>query len=276
MVALDRIGQILDEPAEPEETDALRPDLNGDIEFSHVTFGYGSEPVLKDLCMTVRQGETVAILGATGSGKSTAMHLLQRLFPLTEGDITIGGVSIRKIDRAWLRQHIGLILQEPFLYSRTIRENVSMAYPNVTEAQVDQAVRDADALNFILESEKGYETVVGERGVTLSGGQKQRLAIARTLLKDNSILIFDDSLSAVDTQTDAEIRAALKKRRQNVTTLIISHRISTLMEADRIFVFEDGRISQQGTHDELIRQDGLYSRIYHIQTSLENELLSEV
>ena len=151
-----------------------------------------------------------------------------------------------------------------------------MAYPNVTEAQVDQAVRDADALNFILESEKGYETVVGERGVTLSGGQKQRLAIARTLLKDNSILIFDDSLSAVDTQTDAEIRAALKKRRQNVTTLIISHRISTLMEADRIFVFEDGRISQQGTHDELIRQDGLYSRIYHIQTSLENELLSEV
>ena len=276
MVALDRIGEILDEPAEPEEKDALKPDLHGDIVFSHVTFGYGEEPVLKDFSMTIRHGETVAILGATGSGKSTLAYLLQRLFPLSKGDITIGGVSINKIDRSWLRQHVGLILQEPFLYSRTIRENVSIARPSVSESEADRAVRDAGALNFILESEKGFDTVVGERGVTLSGGQKQRLAIARTLLKDNSILIFDDSLSAVDTQTDAEIRAALKERRQDVTTIIISHRINTLMDADRIFVIEDGRVTQQGTHDELIGQEGLYSRVYQIQTSLENELLSEV
>ena len=276
MVALDRIGQILDEPTEPEEKGALKPELNGDIEFSHVTFGYGDEPVLRDLNMTIRSGETVAILGATGSGKSTIAYLLQRLFPLTEGDIRIGGVSIKNIDRAWLRQHIGLVLQEPFLYSRTIRENVSIARPSITEADVDHAVRDAGALSFILESEKGFDTVVGERGVTLSGGQKQRLAIARTLLKDNSILIFDDSLSAVDTQTDAEIRAALKSRRKDVTTIIISHRVNTLKDADRIIVLENGCVAQQGTHDELIHEDGLYRRVYQIQTSLENELLSEV
>ena len=276
MVALDRIGQILDEPTEPEEKGALKPELNGDIEFSHVTFGYGDEPVLRDLNMTIRSGETVAILGATGSGKSTIAYLLQRLFPLTEGDIRIGGVSIKNIDRAWLRQHIGLVLQEPFLYSRTIRENVSIARPSITEADVDHAVRDAGALSFILESEKGFDTVVGERGVTLSGGQKQRLAIARTLLKDNSILIFDDSLSAVDTQTDAEIRAALKNRRKDVTTIIISHRVNTLKDADRIIVLENGCVAQQGTHDELIHEDGLYRRVYQIQTSLENELLSEV
>ena len=276
MVALDRIGQILDEPTEPEEKDALKPELNGNIEFSHVTFGYGDEPVLRDLNMTIRSGETIAILGATGSGKSTIAYLLQRLFPLTEGDIRIGGVSIKNIDRAWLRQHIGLVLQEPFLYSRTIRENVSIARPSITEADVDHAVRDAGALSFILESEKGFDTVVGERGVTLSGGQKQRLAIARTLLKDNSILIFDDSLSAVDTQTDAEIRAALKNRRKDVTTIIISHRVNTLKDADRIIVLENGCVAQQGTHDELIHEDGLYRRVYQIQTSLENELLSEV
>ncbi len=276
MVALDRIGQILDEPAEPEEPGAICPNLNGDIVFSHVTFGYGGEPVLNDLSMTIRSGETVAILGATGSGKSTLVHLLQRLFPLTEGDITIGGISISRIDRSWLRQHIGLVLQEPFLYSRTIRENVSISRSIVSEAEVDLAVRDADALDFIMESEKGFDTVVGERGVTLSGGQKQRLAIARTLLKDNNVLVFDDSLSAVDTQTDAEIRSALKRRSKNVTTIIISHRVNTLKEADRIFVIEDGRVTQEGTHDELILQDGLYSRVFHIQTSLENELLSEV
>ena len=276
MVALDRIGQVLEEPAEPEEKDGLRPDLRGDIEFSHVTFGYGGEPVLKDLSMTVRQGETVAVLGATGSGKSTLAYLLQRLFPLRQGRITIGGVDIRRIDRDWLRRHVGLVLQEPFLYSRTIRENVTIANPGVTEAEVDRAVRDADALGFILESDKGFDTVVGERGVTLSGGQKQRLAIARTLLKDNDILIFDDSLSAVDTQTDAEIRAALRRRRRNMTTIIISHRINTLRDADRIFVLEGGRVTQQGTHEELIRQEGLYSRVFQIQTSLENELLSEV
>ena len=273
---LHDFSQVLEEPAEPEEKDGLRPDLRGDIEFSHVTFGYGGEPVLKDLSMTVRQGETVAVLGATGSGKSTLAYLLQRLFPLRQGRITIGGVDIRRIDRDWLRRHVGLVLQEPFLYSRTIRENVTIANPGVTEAEVDRAVRDADALGFILESDKGFDTVVGERGVTLSGGQKQRLAIARTLLKDNDILIFDDSLSAVDTQTDAEIRAALRRRRRNMTTIIISHRINTLRDADRIFVLEGGRVTQQGTHEELIRQEGLYSRVFQIQTSLENELLSEV
>ena len=277
MVAMDRIGYVLRQPVEPEEPDALTPDLNGDIVFDHVTFGYDRErPVLKDLSMTVKKGETVAILGATGSGKSTVVHLLQRLFPLYEGDITINGVSVNRIDRSYLRRRIGLVLQEPFLYSRTISENVRMAKKDATEEEVDRAVRDAAAFDFIMASEQGFETVVGERGVTLSGGQKQRLAIARTLLRQNDILIFDDSLSAVDTQTDAEIRQAIRRRSRDVTTIIISHRITTLKEADHIIVLEDGRVSQQGTHEQLIGMDGLYARIFDIQTNLEKELKAEV
>ncbi|MBO4925895.1 MAG: ABC transporter ATP-binding protein [Clostridia bacterium] len=275
-VAMERIDEVMREKEEPEEKDALKPSLRGDIVFDRVTFGYDeSHPVLRDMSFTIPAGKTVAILGATGSGKSTLVHLLQRLFDVKNGEIRIGETPISRIDRKYLRSRVGLILQEPFLYSKTLKENVTIASPNATDAEIDRAVTDAAAKEFIEDSEKGYDTVVGERGVTLSGGQKQRVAIARTLMKDSDILIFDDSLSAVDTETDARIREALKERKQGVTTLIISHRIVTLSQADRILVLEDGRITQQGTHAELIREDGLYQRIFRIQSDLEDEFKEE-
>lgn len=268
-VALGRIREVLTQPIEPEEPDAQKPPLNGDIVFDHVTFGYdGNRQVLKDMSFTIPAGKTTAILGATGSGKSSVVHLIQRLFDVQEGRILIGGVDIRNIDRSHLRSHVGLVLQEPFLYSKTLKENIGIALRNPTDEAIDAAVIDASAKEFILESDKGYDTVVGERGVTLSGGQKQRVAIARTLMKDNDILIFDDSLSAVDTETDAHIREALKKRSKDVTTIIISHRVTTLSQADQILVIEDGRVTECGTHDELTQRDGLYSKIFNIQSSL--------
>ena len=271
-VALSRIDEVLREEEEPAEPDAIKPSLRGDIVFDHVTFGYDHQrDVLSDMSFTIPQGKTVAILGATGSGKSSIVHLLQRLFTPTKGKITIGGVDIATIDRSYLRSRVGLVLQEPFLYSKSIRDNVGIAVKAPSQEQIDAAARDAAALNFILQSESGWETVVGERGVTLSGGQKQRVAIARTLMKQNDILIFDDSLSAVDTETDAAIRKALKEHSKDTTTIIISHRIVTLSQADLILVVEDGRITQQGTHAELIRQAGLYGRIFNIQTALEEE-----
>ena len=274
MVAMERIQQILHEPAEPEEPDALRPPLDGDIVFDHVSFAYPDDhvPVLEDVSFTIPAGKTAAVLGGTGSGKSTMMYLLQRLYEPTGGKITIGGVDILKIDRAYLRSHVGLILQEPFLYSKTIRENVGIALREPGMERIEHAAGVASASGFIAKSDKGYDTLVGERGVTLSGGQKQRIAIARTLLKDNNILIFDDSLSAVDTETDAQIRAALSREKKGMTTLIISHRITTLSQADMILVLENGRITQQGTHAELCRQPGLYQRINSIQSALEEEL----
>ena len=275
-VALERIQEILGVPEEAAEPDAVKPSLKGDIVFDHVTFGYDEgREVLKDMSFAIPAGKTVAILGATGSGKSTVVHLIQRLFDVKQGEIRIGGTPINQIDRHYLRSRVGLVLQEPFLYSKTLKENVAIARKNASDDEIDRAVTDAAAKEFILDSDKGYETLVGERGVTLSGGQKQRIAIARTLMKDNDILIFDDSLSAVDTETDALIRSALKKRSQDTTTIIISHRIVTLSQADWILVMEDGRITEQGTHDQLIHSSGLYSRIFNIQSALEEEFKEE-
>lgn len=259
MVSMKRVQAILHEEAEPDEPNALKPDLHGDIVFDHVSF-------------TIPAGKTAAVLGGTGSGKSTMMYLLQRLYTPTNGKITIGGVDIQQIDRKYLRAHVGLILQEPFLYSKSIRENVGITAPEQEAERIEHAADIASASGFIAKADKGWETVVGERGVTLSGGQKQRIAIARTLLKDNNILIFDDSLSAVDTETDAQIRAALRHEQKDVTTLIISHRVTTLSQADLILVLENGQITQQGTHAELCSQPGLYQRINSIQNALEEEL----
>ena len=274
MVSMKRVQAILHEEAEPDEPNALKPDLHGDIVFDHVSFAYPDDnvPVLRDVSFTIPAGKTAAVLGGTGSGKSTMMYLLQRLYTPTSGKITIGGVDIQQIDRKYLRAHVGLILQEPFLYSKTIRENVGITAPEQEAERIEHAADIASASGFIAKADKGWETVVGERGVTLSGGQKQRIAIARTLLKDNNILIFDDSLSAVDTETDAQIRAALRHEQKDVTTLIISHRVTTLSQADLILVLENGQISQQGTHAELCSQPGLYQRINSIQNALEEEL----
>ena len=274
MVSMKRVQAILHEEAEPDEPNALKPDLHGDIVFDHVSFAYPDDnvPVLRDVSFTIPAGKTAAVLGGTGSGKSTMMYLLQRLYPPTSGKITIGGVDIQQIDRKYLRAHVGLILQEPFLYSKSIRENVGITAPEQEAERIEHAADIASASGFIAKADKGWETVVGERGVTLSGGQKQRIAIARTLLKDNNILIFDDSLSAVDTETDAQIRAALRHEQKDVTTLIISHRVTTLSQADLILVLENGQITQQGTHAELCSQPGLYQRINSIQNALEEEL----
>ena len=280
-VSLDRIDEILCQKPEEDSPDAIESPIDRDIEFKHVGFEYESKnPVLRDVNFTAKRGQTVAILGATGSGKSTLMHLLQRLYDVKRGEILIGGVNINRIKKSYLRSRIGLVLQEPFLYSRSVRNNIGIAVENPTDEMIYGAARTASAHDFITEFENGYETLVGERGVTLSGGQKQRVAIARTLLKENDILIFDDSLSAVDTETDKAIREALKEQREEgetgATTFIISHRLTTLSEADVIIVLQDGRVAQQGTHEELIQQEGLYRRIYQIQSALEEELNEDV
>ncbi len=276
LVSLERIDEILRQPPEKDADAPITPDLTGDIVFDDVCFAYEEKrPVLEHVSFTAKAGETVAILGPTGSGKSTMVHLLQRLYEPNSGAITVGGHPLNQIEKHHLRSRVGLVLQEPFLYSKTIHDNVGIARKGATDEEIFEAARVAQADTFIRESDKGYETLVGERGVTLSGGQKQRIAIARTLMKENDVLIFDDSLSAVDTQTDAAIRAELLKKRTGVTTFIISHRITTLAEADRILVLEQGSIVQQGTHAELIQTPGLYQRIYQIQSALEEDLEDE-
>ena len=273
LIAVGRIKEVLSEKEETSGEDPIKPELDGDIKFDDVSFYYEDEkhPVLKNLSFEVKAGETVAILGSTGSGKSSLVQLLQRLYDHQEGRITIGGNDIKHVDKSHLRRRIGIVLQEPFLYSKTIKENIGITMQEENDDEIFQSARIASVHDVINEFENGYETIVGERGVTLSGGQKQRVAIARTILRDSDVLIFDDSLSAVDTHTDAKIRKALKERRKGVTTFIISHRISTLMEADRILVLEDGHIAQQGSHDELVARDGLYKRIWDIQTAMEYE-----
>ena len=271
-VALDRIDEILCQKPERDDDGDLTPPINADVVFDHVTFSYQpAQPVLRDLSFVAKAGQTVAILGATGSGKSSIMLLMQRLYTPQSGTITIGGVPIERIQKRHLRERVGIVLQEPFLYSRSIKANIAMARADADEEELHDAARTAHAEQFILDFDKGYDTMVGERGVTLSGGQKQRAAIARTLLKQTDILIFDDSLSAVDTETDAAIRASLREKRKGITTFIVSHRIATLQEADVILVLENGAVAQRGTHDELIAREGLYKRIYEIQTSLEDE-----
>lgn len=271
-VSLKRIEEILEQPVEEQAENELKPEITGEIEFKNVTFGYDeSKPILKNVSFKVKAGQTVAILGPTGSGKSSLVHLLPRLYDFQKGSITIDGLDIRNIEKKWLRKHIGIVLQEPFLYSKNIMENIGLAKDNAQPEDVYASAQIASVHDVIQEFEKGYETLVGERGVTLSGGQKQRVAIARTLILNSPVLVFDDSLSAVDTETDTAIRKALKERDKKATTFIISHRITTLSEADFILVLDEGKIVQTGTHHELIGKPGLYQRIWSIQNSLEEE-----
>lgn len=268
-VSLGRLFDILDTPTEDYASGSKDAAIRGDIRFENVRFGYEKDkPVLDGLTCHIPKGRTTAILGVTGSGKSSLAHLLLKLYDYESGSIRIDGKELSTLNRSWVRSHVGMVLQEPFLFSRTVRENIRNGSPHAQDVAVEAAAAMACVHHAVLDFEKGYETIVGERGVTLSGGQRQRIAIARTVLRDVPILIFDDSLSAVDTETDAAIRQALKERRKDTTTIIISHRITTLAEADQILVLENGRITESGTHEELIEKEGHYKRVWDLQTAL--------
>ncbi len=271
-VSLNRIEEIFEEPIEILDENNHKPNIKGNIEFKNVHFEYEeNKPVLSDLSFNVKAGETIALIGPTGSGKSSLVHLLPRLYEYNGGSIKIDGVELNTIDKSWIRKNVGLVLQEPFLYAKTIKENIKLANPSLNDNRVFDAAKTASIHEDIKSFEEGYETLVGERGVSLSGGQKQRMAIARTIINDCPVVIFDDSLSAVDTETDISIRKALGSRKNKATTIIISHRISTVAEADMILVIDKGKIIQRGTHEDLIMEEGLYRRVYNIQNSLEYE-----
>ncbi|MHC1735934.1 MAG: ABC transporter ATP-binding protein [Erysipelotrichaceae bacterium] len=268
-VSISRLNEILDTPIE-DMINGTTPDVKGDIVFDHVYFKYddGDKDVLKDVSFSVKQGQTLAILGPTGSGKSSLMHLLTRLYDYNAGSITLNNHELKEIQRHHLRKNVGIVLQEPFLFSKTIFENIRMANPKAKEPEVLRAAQIASVHDVIKEFELGYKTLVGEKGVTLSGGQKQRIAIARTIINNCPILIFDDSLSAVDTQTDASIRSALREVSRGVTTFLITHRIASAQNADKIVVLQDGEVTQIGTHETLSKEEGLYQRIVEIQNAM--------
>lgn len=271
-VSLERIAYILNSPVEQDEPDAVDAPMDGDICFEHVNFAYDNGPqLLHDISFTLKAGTTLGILGGTGSGKSTLVLLLDKLYPLEDGcgRITIGGTDIRKIKTKHLRQNIGVVLQEPFLFSRSLAENIGIASPELDMEAIRSAAAAAALDSSICSFAQGYDTMVGERGVTLSGGQKQRAAIARTLLQDAPIMVFDDSLSAVDTETDALIRKSIAQRFGKSSVILISHRITTLSSADKILVLDRGRIVEEGTQEELKRGGGIYQKIYEAQSTVQ-------
>ena len=269
-VSVSRIAEILDAPAEQDGPDAVQAPMNGDIAFEHVTFRYETGPaVLDDVSFTIPAGTSFGILGGTGSGKSSLLLMLCRLYAPTEGRVTVGGTDIAAMPAQWVREHVGVVLQEPFLFSRSIAENIGICGADMET--IRKAAATACIGSDIEQFSKGYDTMVGERGVTLSGGQKQRVAIARMLTKRTPVIVFDDSLSAVDTQTDEKIRAALDRDLKGSTNLIISHRITTLLDCDNILVLDHGKVLQLGTPQELLVQEGLFRKIYDMQMSVGEE-----
>lgn len=276
-ISIDRLMYIMNSDEEHDKEDAKDIDMHQDIVFDHVSFQYenGTAEILEDISFEVKAGTTVGILGGTGSGKSTLMYLLDRLYELKdgEGSITIGGVDIKDIKSDCLRKNIGMVLQEPYLFSRTLEENIAIALPDMDHEKVRLAAKVASLDHAIEHFQEGYQTYVGERGVTLSGGQKQRTAIAQMLISKPPIMVFDDSLSAVDAETDAKIRSALKENVGDSTVILIAQRITTLMNADLILVMDNGKIIERGTHDQLIQQDGIYKKIYDLQSRSSSEVL---
>lgn len=269
-VSFERVDYIIKAGEEPYGQKEKEKLSNFDIEFSHVSFSYEEgQQVLSDVSFHIPQGKVFGILGGTGSGKSTVTQLLARFYELKEGEgkISLGGQDIRKIPLETLRRNVAMVLQEPFLYSRTIRENIAASNPEATFEEIRNAAKIACVDDAIMSFPDGYDTLVGERGVTLSGGQRQRVAIARMLLQKAPVLIFDDSLSAVDAETDSLIRKALSVHMKGSTVILISHRITTLMAADEIMVLKQGRAEEMGTHSELIAKNGIYRKIYEIQMS---------
>ena len=282
LVSYTRLTEIIKEEREPVEAGVHQPApgtrLRGAVEFQGVDFEYrGESRVLREISFRAEPGQVVALLGPTGSGKTSLVNLLPRFYPYTAGHIRLDGVELTDYPRQFLRQQIGLVEQQAFLFSRTIRENITYGVGRpVSDEEVVAAAQAAAIHETILGFPKGYDTLVGEKGITLSGGQKQRVAIARTLLKDPRLLILDDSTSAVDTETEAAIRGALERLMQGRTTFIIAHRIQSVMNADLILVLEAGRITQRGTHADLLAQPGLYRRIYDLQARIEDEVAEEI
>ena len=273
VAAGERIFEILDTQSEIEE----KPDavdmavVAGNVKFESVSYGASGLPVLEDITIEARAGEVIGIVGSTGSGKSTIINLLPRFYDVTGGRITLDGYDIRDLTFRALRQHIGLVAQETFLFAASIRENISYGRPDATEEGIIAAAKAAQAHDFIMQIPDGYDTHVGERGVTLSGGQKQRIAIARALLLDPRVLVLDESTSAVDTRTEAALQVALKELMRGRTTFIVAQRISSVREANEIIVLDEGRIVQRGTHAALVTQEGLYRDMYVYQLQEQEE-----
>ncbi len=276
----ERLFEILDAPMEiRSKPGAIAPQLRGEVRFENVGFSYqpGSTPlVLEDISLEARPGQVVALLGATGSGKSSLISLIPRFYDVTSGRITIDGYDVRDLDLDALRRQIGVVLQESLLFSATIRENIAFGNPDAAQEDLIAAARAANAHDFIMGFPDGYDTVVGERGVTLSGGQRQRIAIARALVMNPRILILDDSTSSVDTHTEYLIQQALIKLMEGRTTFVIAQRLTTVQHADEIIVLDRGRIVERGKHRNLIEQDGLYRDIYHLQLEDQERLRREL
>ncbi len=282
MVSYGRLMEITKQMREPLTAGNVQPQgpVRGEMVFDDVSFMYsdGETDVLKNVSFKVEPGQAIALLGSTGSGKTSLINLLPRFHEYTGGRILLDGVELKNYSREYLRSQIGIVEQEPFLFSRSIRENITYGVGrDVPEVEIVQAAKAAAIHDVILTFPDGYQTLVGEKGVTLSGGQKQRVTIARTLLKNPRILILDDSTSSVDTETEAEIRAALNRLMEDRTTFIIAHRIQSVMIADLILVLDKGEVVQMGTHKELVKQkDGIYRQIYDIQTRIDDELEIEI
>jgi len=277
-VAIGRIGEIVLHPREsaPEVPVEAFPEKAGEVIFDQVSFAHGDVDVLEDVSFEVRPGETLALLGPSGAGKSTIVNLLLRLYDPDSGTIRCHGQDLTDIDRKRARHDLAVVLQEPFLYSKTVKENIRLGRRTAHDDEIHEAASIACVHRTILDFDDGYDTVVGERGVTLSGGQRQRVALARALLERPKILILDDALSAVDTDTERMILEALSARRGKQTTIVIAHRLSTLRHADQILVLDGGRVVQRGTHDALLAEEGLYRRLWTIQTELQTELDDEL
>ena len=279
LVSYSRVVEILKQEREPlTECDHCPDRISGKIDFKDVTFEYERDiPVLNHVSFSCEAGQSIALLGSTGSGKTSLVNLLPRFYDVTGGAILLDGIDLRHYSRRFLRDNIGIVEQEPFLFSRSIRENITYGMDReVTQREMESAARSAAIHDVIQSFPQGYNTLVGEKGVTLSGGQKQRVAIARTLLKNPRILILDDSTSSVDMETESAIRQALNNLMHNRTTFIIAHRIQSIMNADLILVFEKGKIVQSGVHSELLSQIGIYRQIYELQTRIDVELEREI
>jgi ATP-binding cassette subfamily B protein len=261
----ERIFQIMDEPEEiADAPDAVElPRGRGEVRFEDVGFEYlEGHPVLEGVTLDVAPGRTVALIGQTGAGKTTLTSLVPRFYDVTAGRVLVDGVDVRDVKLASLRHAVGVISQDPFLFSASVRENITFGAPDLDDAEVEQVARLAQAHEFVERLPDGYDTIIGERGITLSGGQRQRLAIARALAVDPRILILDDATASVDASTEARIRVGLREAMRNRTTLIIAHRLSTIALADEIVVLDDGRIAAQGTHDDLLETSPVYRDIY--------------